>query len=184
MKLETINPNRFTLDVLGIKNGKIDHVEIMSDAKVEEQIDASGVKSSEAQARPMKFTNQQGRQGNMDFGVKGIESGDLKPNSFYIRSVTAYNVGDIGNYLWGRGMAELGIQLGTASIGAHLNNMFNGRNDKTPQYDFGPGTYGKPGLFDSKADQRAITSGFLSTPKGVALWKKEQYEGWPTYNPK
>jgi hypothetical protein len=59
-----------------------------------------------------------------------------------------------------------------------------GNSDYTPKYDFGPGTYGKPGLFDSQGDQRAISSGFLSTPKGVALWHKEQYEAWPTYNPK
>lgn len=191
---QAFNFNDPAVDVLAIKNGVesggrvgITRVENMSDALVEKRIDASGVRSAEAQARPMRFANKQGRQGNMDYGVQGINAGDLKPNTFYIRGSVAYNVGDIGNYLFGRGMAELGIQLGTTSIGAHLNNMNSwrkGNGDYTPKYDFGPGTYGKPGLFDSQGDQRAIISGFLSTPKGVALWHKELYEGLPTYNPK
>ena len=84
----------------------------------------------------------------------------LKPNTFYIREGTAYNIGDIGNYLWGRGMSELGVNLGTAVIGAHVNNMMWGRDQKTPLYDFGPGTYGSPGFFDAESDQRAIRNGY------------------------
>jgi RHS repeat-associated protein len=171
------------VDVLAIKNGKIDRIEIMSDATVEKQIDRSGVKDPSAQANPMSYAKKQGT-GKMDYGTQGIMAGDLKPNTFYLRENHAYNVGDIGNYLWGRGMAQLGVQLGTASLGAHYNNMFHGKGQKTPLYDFGPGTYGKPGLFDSQGDQRAISRGFLSTPKGVALWKKEQYEGWPKSSPR
>ena len=171
------------VDVQAIKNGAINRVEIMSDAKVEERIDASGVKGQDAQSRPMSFANEQGRQGNMDYGVRGFMDGSLKQNTFYIRGGHAYNIGDIGNYLFGRGMAELGIQLSTTSIGAHVNNMVNGRRDKVPLYDFGPGTYGKPGLFDSQGDQRAIVRGFLSTPKGVQLYKNEM-QGYPKSNPK
>jgi hypothetical protein len=144
----------------------------MSDEIVGKQIDKSGVKSPGAQAHPYRFANQQGRQGNMDYGTNGIESGDLKKNTFYIRGNTAYNLGDIGNYLWGRGMAELGILVGTATLAAHVNNMFNGRQDKTPLYDFGPGTYGKPGLFDSEGDQRAIARGHASSPRSVEMAKK------------
>lgn len=47
--------------------------------------------------------------------------------------------------------------------------MFNGRKQKTPLYDFGPGTYGTPGLFDSPGDQRAIRAGFKTT-----LFSKQQ----------
>jgi len=169
------------IDVLAIKNGKIDRIEIMSDKKVEDQMDRSGVKNP--QANPLSFANEQGRQGNMDYGVRGIVSGDLKPNTFYIRENHAYNVGDIGNYLWGRGMAQLGISLGTASIGAHVNNMINGRKDHTPLYSFGPGTNGKPGLFDSQADQRAIQRGYANSPKGAMLIKQE-LKNWPKFNPK
>jgi len=170
-------------DVLGIKNGAITRVEVMTDAQVENQIDRSGVKSPEAQASPMSFANRSGRQGTMDYGVQGIRTGDLKPNTFYLREGTAYNVGDIGNYLWGRGIAELGISLGNASIGAHINNMANGRKDHTPLYTFGPGTNGKPGLFDSQADQRAIQKGYVNSPKGAMLMKQE-LQNWPKYNPK
>jgi RHS repeat-associated protein len=175
------------IDVLGIKNGAITRVETMSDAQVESHIDKSGVKSPAAQADPVGFANQQGRQGNMDYGVKGLKSTDpstkLNANTFYIRENHAYNVGDIGNYLWGRGMAQLGISLGTASMGAHVNNMFNGRRDHTPLYSFGPGTNGSPGLFDSQADQRAIHRGYVNNPKGAMLIKQE-LQNWPKYNPK
>jgi RHS repeat-associated protein len=174
-------------DVQGIKNGAITRVEVMSDAQVEAHIDKSGVKSPEAQANPISFANQQGRKGNMDYGVKGLTSADpntrLNANTFYIRENHAYNVGDIGNYLWGRGMAQLGISLGTASIGAHVNNMVNGRRDQTPLYTFGPGTNGSPGLFDSQADQRAIHRGYANSPNGAMLIKQE-LQNWPKYNPK
>jgi hypothetical protein len=111
----------------------------------------------------------------MDYGVNGFNSGDLKANTFYIREKVAYNLGDIGNYLWGRGMAELGISINSAFTGAHINNMVNGRRDNTPLYDFGPGTYGKPGLFDSHGDQRAISRGYSNSPKGAMLIKQTSY---------
>jgi RHS repeat-associated protein len=175
------------IDVLGIKNGAITRVETMSDAQVESHMDKSGVKSPAAKADPVGFANEQGRQGNMDYGVKGLKSTDpntkLNANTFYIRENHAYNVGDIGNYLWGRGMAQLGISLGTASMGAHINNMFNGRRDHTPLYSFGPGTNGSPGLFDSQADQRAIHRGYVNSPKGAMLIRQE-LQNWPKYNPK
>ncbi|MFL9485568.1 DUF6443 domain-containing protein [Chitinophagaceae bacterium LWZ2-11] len=187
---QTFKFNDAASDILAIKNGVasggtvgITRVEIMSDAKVESQIEKSGVKSLEAQTSPISFANTQGRQGYMDYGVKGITSGDLKTNTFYVRENIAYNVGDIGNYLWGRGMAELGISLGVASTGAHVNNMVNGRGDKTPLYDFGQGTYGSPGFFDSIDDQRAIQRGYQSSPKGVML-QKQEWKNWPKYNPK
>ena len=178
----TFQFNDPAVDVQGIKNGKIDHVEILSDAKVEKQIDASGVKSPEAQANPISYAKNQ-PTGGMDYGVKGIMSGDFKTNTFYIREKIAYNVGDIGNYMWGRGMAELGISLSVAQLGAHWNNMLNGSKQQTPLYDFGPGTYGKPGLFDSQADQRAIGKGYANSPKGAMLIKQE-LQNWPKYNPK
>jgi RHS repeat-associated protein len=164
-----------SVDVQAIKNGTINRVEVMSDEKVEKQIDASGVKSPEAQAHPIRFANQSSRQGKMDYGVNGFNSGDLKANTFYIREKVAYNLGDIGNYLWGRGMAELGISINSAFTGAHINNMANGRRDNTPLYDFGPGTYGKPGLFDSHGDQRAISRGYSNSPKGAMLIKQTSY---------
>jgi hypothetical protein len=61
--------------------------------------------------------------------------------------------------------------------------MFSGRDQKTPLYDFGPGTYGKPGLFDSQGDQRAIHWGYVNSPKGAML-QKQELQNWPKYNPK
>ncbi|SUJ02348.1 Uncharacterised protein [Sphingobacterium spiritivorum] len=108
----------------------------------------------------------------MDYGVQNVSSGDLSSNTLYVREGTAYNVGDIGNYMWGRGMAELGIDLGVARLGAHYNNLMNGRSQKTSAYDFGPGTYGTIGLLDSPADQRAISNGYNNSPAGKAIFNK------------
>lgn len=160
------------VDVLAIKNyvssgGRvgIGKLSIMSDKLVDRQLDRSGVRTSEAQDNPLSFANEAGRGGKMDYGVKGIESGDLNKFSFYVRENVAYNVGDIGNYLWGKGMGELKIGLTTSRIGAHVNNMVNGRSDIIKKYyDFGPGTYGSPGIFDSEGDQRAIRAGYITTP--------------------
>lgn len=106
---------------------------------------------------------------------------------------TAYNVGDIGNYLFGRGMAELGLSLTDAKAGAHYNDIFFGRRQKAALYDFGPGTYGSPGFWDSDGDQRAIDAGFRNSEagqqfllkrkkkieRGKKLWKKQKRK-YPT----
>ena len=111
----------------------------------------------------------------------GLRSGELKKNTFYIRESSANNVGDIGNYLWGRGMAEEEISLCVASIRVHVNNMANGSKDITPLYDFGPGTYGRPRRLDSEANQRAIQNGYANSPKGAMLIKQE-LKSYPKYN--
>ncbi|NLR79520.1 hypothetical protein [Chitinophaga eiseniae] len=120
---------------------------------------------------PISYAKAQGAR-KMDYGYQGIRSGDLDPKKFYIRNGTAYNVGDIGNYLWGRGMGYLGIPLGVSQAGAHYNNIFNGKNQITPLYDFGPGTYGAPGFWDSPGDQRAIINGYNSSPPIIEAYKK------------
>lgn len=159
------------VDVLAIRNGVeskgkvgITRIEVASDALVEKQIVRSGVRDASAQKNPLTYAKEQGAL-NMDYGIRGIKAGDLKSNTFYVRGEIAYNVGDFGNYLWGKGMGILGIDLGTAKIGAHWNNFWNGRKQKTPLYDFGPGTYGDPGLLDSPGDQRAIEAGHATSPQ-------------------
>ncbi len=173
----TFQFNDAAVDVLALKNGVasngavgITRVEVMSDASVEKQIIRSGVRDANAQNSPMSYAKKQGAN-KMDYGVQGILTGDLKSNTFYVRGKTAYNVGDIGNYLWGKGMGELKIDHLTAKAGAHYNNIFNGRKQKTPMYDFGPGTYGSPGFWDSPGDQRAIRAGYMTTP---FYWQQEQ----------
>lgn len=63
-------------------------------------------------------------------------------------------------------MGELGIDLLTSKIGAQYNHIRYGRRnlDQTELFDLGPGTYGKPGWFDSPADQQAINNGYSSRP--------------------
>jgi hypothetical protein len=162
--------NDAKVDVQAIRNEKITHIEVMSDAKVEKRIKISGVKlmSTGSMYTKTMFAKNQGA-GSMDYGVNGIMSGDLNEHTFYVREGIAYNVGDIGNYLWGRGMAELGIDLKTVKLGAHYNNLVNGRGQTTSLYDFGPGTYGPPGFLDSKGDQNAIHRGYSNSPAGKAI---------------
>ncbi len=160
------NFNDPVTDVQAIKNGTMTDVEVMSDEKVERQINRSGVKG--VKSDKLSYAYNQGDK-KMDYGVSGYDSHDLNENTFYVRKGTAYNLGDIGNYLWGRGMAELGISLPIALSGADYNNMTRGKAQKTAIYDMGPGTYGSPGFFDSQADQRAITKGYYSSPKQKSM---------------
>ncbi|UIR57994.1 RHS repeat-associated core domain-containing protein [Sphingobacterium sp. SRCM116780] len=166
----------------------INRVEILSDSKVEEMIAKSGVRGGDAQGSPLSYAKNEGAR-NMDYGVQNVASGDLSSNILYVRENTAYNVGDIGNYMWGRGMAELGINLDVARLGAHYNNLMNGRSQKTSAYDFGPGTYGSIGLLDSPADQSAIKNGYSNSPVGKAILERNtqrQLERikYGTYGPK
>jgi hypothetical protein len=80
-----------------------------------------------------------------------------------------YDIGDFGNFLWGRGMGELGIQIGLAQLGAQYNHIRYGRrgNDQTDLFNLGPGTYGKAGWFDSAEDEQAIKDGHSSSPRVI-----------------
>ncbi len=70
-------------------------------------------------------------------------------------------------------MGYLGIPLGVAQIGAHYNNIFHGSDQKTNYYDFGPGTYGEPGFWDSPDDQRAIANGYSHSPPVLEAYNKK-----------
>jgi RHS repeat-associated protein len=74
-----------------------------------------------------------------------------KSNAFYVVGGTALNDKDFGNFLWGQSGKRLGFSHGTLLTAAHLNNMVNGRSDN-------PGV--NTGVFDSPADQRAISRGY------------------------
>jgi len=151
-----------------VKNGVINKVEFVSAAKINAQIDRSGVHSAEAQKSPLTFAKNSGTAGGgMDYAVQGAKAGDLNKNTLYVAGGVGYDIADFGNFLWGRGIGELGIQLGTAQLGAQYNHIFNGRrgNDVTPLFDLGPGTYGKPGWFDASSDQQAIINGHSSSPR-------------------
>jgi RHS repeat-associated protein len=173
-------------DAQAVKNGKITNLEFMSDSKLESMIDASGVKTTVARNSSWNYAYNQGKAtGKMDYGWIGANSKELKKNTFYVRENIAYNIGDIGNYIWGRGMAELGIALPTARLGAHVNNMLFGRRQHTNAYDFGDGTYGPPGFFDSDGDQRAIVNGYLSSPEGrkwLEIHKRQKEKAMAIWN--
>lgn len=161
-----------SVDIQAIRNGAITKVEFVSDETVKAQMEKSGVDSNSGLA--YAWMNSQ-KSGKMDYAVRGALRGDLSKGSFYVREGNAYNLADFGNYLWGRGMSMLNIDLGTALLGAQYNNFVNGYlkgDDATDFFDFGPGTYGKPGIFDSSADQRAITKGFLNHNKSFLAPEK------------
>jgi len=172
--------NDAAADVQGIKNGEITNVAIATDAMVNNEMEKSGVNGADTKKGFTYAKENSTAGGKMDYGMQD----NLKKNTFYLRNGTAYNVGDFGNYLWGRGMAQLEVDLPLTSIGAHYNNFRNaflGGRDKTDKYNFGPGTSGSPGLFDSKGDQRAIISGYMNNPKYPMLQQREydRYKGIP-----
>jgi RHS repeat-associated protein len=156
-------------DAKAIDNGDITQFETLSDSKVESMIDASGVRSAAAQNSPWSYAKNEATE-KMDYG----HYNNLAKNTFYIRENTAYNVGDIGNYLWGRGMAELGFDLGTARLGAYANNALFGRRQWAEKYNFGKGTYGDAGFWDSPGDQRAIVNGYSNSPAGKNYVKRQR----------
>jgi hypothetical protein len=150
------------VDIQAIRNGAITRIEFVSDEKLQAQMARSGVDKNEGISYAKEHSVKGGK---MDFAVQGKNAGDLAKNTFYVRENAAYNIADFGNYLWGRGTSMLGIDLGTALLGAQWNNFRNaylGGTDQTELFNFGKGTYGPPGMFDSIADQRAIMKGHES----------------------
>ena len=148
-----------------LEGGRISELTYVSDANVSDMMQRSGVTSTMARLFPYAYAWNQSVAGKMDYGVYY----GLRKDSFYVRDGIAYNLGDYGNYLWGAGMATLGIPYMNASIAAHLNNLFsgldqNGSVNKDAQYYFGPGTYNSEDMtwFDSPEDQRAIYNGYMT----------------------
>jgi len=157
-------------DITGIKNGVITRVVFVSDGLVDAMIARSGVNGDMGFIERYQFAKENSTSGGtMDYAVRGVMIyGDLSKNQFSVAQSTAYNLGDFGNYVWGAAMRTLGIGVGDALMGAQYNNFANGYlrgTDQTSLFDFGPGTYGRPGLLDDWADQRAIYNGFFR--KGV-----------------
>ncbi|MDQ0966803.1 hypothetical protein QFZ20_002206 [Flavobacterium sp. W4I14] len=167
-------------DVQAIKNGVIKHVDFLGEEKIARMLEKSGV--ADVKGDPLSFAYEQGDK-LMDYTVRGVESGDLNKNTLYIQGKTGYNIGDAGNFIWGRGMAELGIEGGVAQLGGHANNMLNGRKQGSSIHNLGPNTNNGSGFFDSKADQVAIINGYRSSSKYPALRVKEN-SSWPKINPK
>ena len=167
--MEYFNFNDPKIDSKAIRNGKINRLEVVSKDLVFKQLFRSGVLSPENEG--IGYARKEGvAGGKMDYAIQGYYAGDLDNKTlYYVTSAVdgqpgsvAYNFGDFGNYLFGRGIGELGISPGIAKAGAHYNNIFNAylrSTDYTPLYDMGPGTYADPGFFDSPADQAAITRG-------------------------
>jgi RHS repeat-associated protein len=173
------------VDAKGIENGEITKMEFLSDEKVENMIDASGVKMSDARNSPLSYAWRESSRGKMDYAITYGNQKLLKTNTFYIRENIAYNIGDIGNYLWGRGMAELGIALPNARLGAHVNNILFGRKQESSSFNFGPGTYNGYSFWDSDGDQRSIVNGYLSSPEGrkwLKIHKKQNEEAMEKWN--
>lgn len=159
-----------------VKNGVINKVEFLTDAKIQRQMDASGVNSSEARSNPIAYAWKNGQKsGKMDYAIQGAASGDLNKNTLYVAMGTGYDIGDIGNYLLGMGAGQLGFSASDSKFGGQVNQLLFGRrgSDITSLFNLGPGTYGNPGFFDSQADQRAIGNGNAASPRRAAEVEKE-----------
>jgi RHS repeat-associated protein len=172
-KTKTFKFNDPKTDVQAIKNGVITRVEFMSDSKIQGIVDGS---VSQKTGNKYSFALAQGKAGGLlDFGNNGVVNGTLNKNTIYLTGGQGYDVADFGNFLIGRAFADLGIPLPTALNGAQYNHIKNGRSgvDYTSNYDFGPGTYGSPGLLDSNEDQRAIINGYNSSDNLIKQRIKE-----------
>jgi hypothetical protein len=179
----SFNDNK--IDVQAIKNyindpsTGIGKVTVAGPELVHYMIACSGVydKNEESIPEKKKFLEEQAT-GKMDYGAVGLSKSLLDKQSFYIINTigtagTAYNVGDMGNFIWGAAINAIGLGKNSARLGAHYNQFFNvWRKSKKgelpkqwqPGYDFGPGTYNvtkKIDMFDSKADQKAIFNGWM-----------------------
>jgi RHS repeat-associated protein len=178
VKYSKFSLNDGALVAQAIKNGVINKVEMVSDAKIEQQMDRSGVKTDAARSAAITYASNQGTAGGlMDYAIQGAAAGDLNRNTLYVTGGVGYDIADFGNFLFGRGMAELGVSLVTTQLGAQYNHIFNNRfrgTDAAPIFDLGPGTYdpNNPGWFDSGSDQRAMANGYSSSPAVVRAYQK------------
>jgi RHS repeat-associated protein len=164
-------------DGKAIENGKITRFEIMSSSKFNKMIEQSGVKTDAARKSPLTYAKKQGVGGGlMDYGANACYSGEMSSNTFYMLDNIAYNIGDMGNYMFGYGAGELGLDYASVWLGSNGNNAVNGRKDKFPCYDFGVGTYGEPGFWDSPSDQAAISRGFSNSPYSKSKFDQQTNE--------
>jgi len=114
--------------------------------------------------------------GSLDFYAKTdspIEANTLNIITGAKSGTVAYNPHDYGNYLTGQAFRQLGgYGVGDIRLGAHINNIFNGRKDYSR---------GDAGFFDSRADQRAISNGYYHFSTKDNLPKSyNYYGGFPT----
>ncbi|HMI60217.1 MAG TPA: hypothetical protein VK518_04895 [Puia sp.] len=168
-----------SLAAQAVKNGVMNRVEFISNEKIQKQLDRSGVESPEAQNSPISYAWQGAAGGLMDYAIAGARAADLNQNTLYVTGDIGYDIADFGNFLFGRGMADLGVSYNTTVIGAQYNHIFNNRfrsHDAAPIFDLGPGTFdpNNPGWFDAETDQRAIFNGYSSSPRE----KQRQNRTW------
>jgi hypothetical protein len=162
-------------DAKAIDDGEITRFENLSDATVDQIMNKSGVRGDEAQSHPMNYAKNQSNGRWMDYGSFKNDQGkyQFNSNTLYMRENIAYNIGDIGNYLWGMGMSELGINLSIAQAGAHANNFYQWLRGGQIPPAYNLGNNNKPmkqGVFDSPGDQQAIANGYRGN--AIMKWKE------------
>lgn len=158
---QSFNFNDPENDAQAIRNGIITNVSFVSNGVIDNKMEESGVNDNKSFPAE-SYTLSQSNGKNMDYTqTSGFSKFPIEKSTLYAVKGTAYNSGDFGNFLWGQGMKRLGIPLWETRLGAHVNNIFNGRdqNAESP-YDYGRGTYDSPGFLDSPGDQRAIKAGY------------------------
>jgi RHS repeat-associated protein len=128
---------------------------------VEKVMDSNGSRTTKE--NPYTYIERESRPSGDESILSGKSEGKLDhvSNPDYI-PVTAslylldgknkvYNSKDFGNFLWGKAGKELGFNLKTLKLAAHLNNAVNGRSDNNdPTIP----------ILDSETDQQAIKDGY------------------------
>ena len=145
-------------DPKDIKEGRIKHVEVVSDKSIRKTLENSDITKN----KPILYINKLSylknhsnatqNDGKLDFFI----SANLSDDVIYIvnlgKEYYGHNGKNFGNFLWGASASILGVEIIDALVGAHINNYFNDPENVMKKW------YERK--FDSKDDQRSITQGY------------------------
>ena len=133
-------------------SGKMDdnaitHVMFVSNEQINEILPKE-ISQQTTLGKAIWYAWSESRRGKLDFINQPSSFLQNDANVLFIPSDgmnVAYNSFDFGNYLWGQSMQRLNIPLGISLFGANIDNILNHR----------------PLQLDSRADQKAITNGYM-----------------------
>jgi RHS repeat-associated protein len=163
--------NDAEVDVERIKKGKIKFAQVISREKIDYEIEMSGALDADDKftfiERESRLSGEKSifssySKGKLDFvgSVPELGTKESKHTLFLISNAgttnsnqlgTGYNRKDFGNFLWGASGKAMGFKLPTLRAAAHYRAATGSKTDN-PNLKYKP--------YDSKADQRAIKSGY------------------------
>ena len=149
----------FFNDPKAIEDGSINRLQVVTDAQIENILAESGVEDQANKTNKYSYALRESNSsnikgdGHMDYVITGLYQGatiSAYDNYLFVTKtegkIVAHNTYNFGNFLWGAGMAALGIPYPIAKLGAHLNNFFFDTDSKWH--------------LDSKDDQFSIKLGY------------------------